>query len=102
MLYAADLAAIVIVVVMTALVVIVVIGLHVWGAIQDGHEEKAMRAFRVDRSPDRVRGRPDAVFRRACPRREARSPLPDRAALGGGLPVRACERLAEIADVGCR
>ena len=24
------------------------------------------------------------------------------AALGGGLPVRACERLAEIADVGCR
>jgi hypothetical protein len=46
MLYADDLAAIVIVVVMTALVVIVVIGLHVWGAIQDGREEKAMRAFR--------------------------------------------------------
>jgi phosphotransferase system glucose/maltose/N-acetylglucosamine-specific IIC component len=46
MLYAADVAAVVIVVVMTALVVIVVIGLHVWGAIQDGREEKAMRAFR--------------------------------------------------------
>ncbi len=40
MLLAADLAAVIIVVVMTALVVIAVIGLHVWGAIQDGREEK--------------------------------------------------------------
>jgi hypothetical protein len=37
--------AIVLVVVMTALVV-VVIGLHIWGAIQDGREERAMRAWR--------------------------------------------------------
>jgi hypothetical protein len=29
-----------------AIVVVVVIGLHVWGAIQDGREEKAMRAWR--------------------------------------------------------
>jgi hypothetical protein len=42
----AALLAIVLVVVMTALVVVVVIGLHVWGAIQDGREEKAMRPFR--------------------------------------------------------
>jgi hypothetical protein len=41
-----DLPAIVIVVVMTALVVIVVIGLHVWGAIQDGREEKEMHDLR--------------------------------------------------------
>ena len=41
MLLAADLAAVIIVVVMTALVVVAVIGLHVWGAIQDGREEKA-------------------------------------------------------------
>jgi phosphotransferase system glucose/maltose/N-acetylglucosamine-specific IIC component len=38
--------AIVLVVVMTAAVVVVVIGLHVWGAIQDGREEKAMHAWR--------------------------------------------------------
>jgi hypothetical protein len=38
---AADTAAVVIVVVMTGLVVVAVIGLHVWGAIQDGREEKA-------------------------------------------------------------
>ena len=44
-----DLVAIVLVVVMTALVVIVVIGLHIWGAIQDGREEKAMRAWRRPR-----------------------------------------------------
>jgi len=44
-----DLVAIVLVVVMTALVVIVVIGLHIWGAIQDGREEKAMRASRRPR-----------------------------------------------------
>lgn len=41
-----DLVAVVLVVAMTALVVIVVIGLHVWGAIQDGREENAMRAWR--------------------------------------------------------
>jgi hypothetical protein len=45
-LLASDLPAIVIVVVMTAVVVIVVIGLHVWGAIQDGREEKAMHSAR--------------------------------------------------------
>ena len=44
-----DLVAIVLVVVMTALVVIVVIGLHIWGAIQDGREEKAIRAWRRPR-----------------------------------------------------
>jgi hypothetical protein len=38
--------AIVLVVVVTALVVVVVLGLHIWGAIQDGREEKAMRAWR--------------------------------------------------------
>jgi hypothetical protein len=43
---ASDLAAIVIVVVMTVLVVVSVLALHVWGAIQDGREEKEMRAFR--------------------------------------------------------
>jgi hypothetical protein len=42
----ADLVAIVFVVVMTVLVVIVVIGLHIWGATQDGREERAMRAWR--------------------------------------------------------
>ena len=41
-----DLAAVVIVVVMTALVVVVVLGLFVWGAIQDGREEKASKARR--------------------------------------------------------
>jgi hypothetical protein len=41
-----DLPAIVIVVIMAALVVIVVIGLHVWGAIQDGREEKEMHDLR--------------------------------------------------------
>jgi hypothetical protein len=42
----ADLVAVVLVVVMTVLVVLVVIGLHIWGAIQDGREEKAMRSRR--------------------------------------------------------
>ena len=51
-----DLAAIIIVVAMTAIVVVVVIGLHVWGAIQDGREEKAMKEFR--------HGRPDSTTRR--------------------------------------
>jgi hypothetical protein len=35
-----DIAAVVIVVVATVLVVISVIGLHVWGAIQDGREQR--------------------------------------------------------------
>ena len=43
---AASVVAIVLVAIVTALVVVVVIGLHVWGAIQDGREEKAMRASR--------------------------------------------------------
>jgi hypothetical protein len=43
---ASDLAAIIIVVISTVFVVIVVLGLHVWGAIQDGREEDAMRAWR--------------------------------------------------------
>jgi hypothetical protein len=34
------------VVIATVFVVAVVLGLHVWGAIQDGREEKAMRAWR--------------------------------------------------------
>jgi hypothetical protein len=38
-----DTAAIVIVVVLTALVVAAVLGLHVWGAIQDGREERRRR-----------------------------------------------------------
>jgi hypothetical protein len=46
MLLGADVVAIVLVIVMTTFVVVVVIGLHVWGAIQDGREEKSMRAWR--------------------------------------------------------
>jgi hypothetical protein len=46
MLIAFDLAAFIIVVVSTAFVVVVVLGLHIWGAIQDGREEEAMRAWR--------------------------------------------------------
>ena len=45
-LVAADLAAIVIVVIATVFVVVVVLGLHIWGAIQDGREEKAMWSWR--------------------------------------------------------
>ncbi len=41
-----DLIAIVVVSVMAALVVVIVIGLHVWGAIQDGREEKEMESMR--------------------------------------------------------
>jgi hypothetical protein len=52
-----DLAAIVIVVAMTAIVVVVVIGLHVWGAIQDGREEKEMKDFRHGRPDSTTRGR---------------------------------------------
>jgi hypothetical protein len=44
-----DLPAIVIVSVMAGLVVVVVIGLHVWGAIQDGREEKEMHDLRHPR-----------------------------------------------------
>jgi hypothetical protein len=36
----ASIAAIVLVAIVTAVVVVVVIGLHVWGAIQDGREER--------------------------------------------------------------
>jgi hypothetical protein len=32
---------------MTVAVVVAVLGLHVWGAIQDGREERAMRRFRA-------------------------------------------------------
>jgi len=39
-LVAGDTVAIVIVVVVTVLVVVGVLGLHVWGAIQDGREER--------------------------------------------------------------
>ncbi len=42
--------AIVLVIAMTVVVVVVVLGLHVWGAIQDGREEKAMRPWRQGRS----------------------------------------------------
>jgi hypothetical protein len=35
-----DVVAVVIVVVFTGLVVVAVIGLHVWGAIQDGREQR--------------------------------------------------------------
>jgi hypothetical protein len=37
---AADVVAVVIVIVLTVLVVVAVLGLHVWGAIQDGREER--------------------------------------------------------------
>ena len=46
MLVASDLAAIIIVVVSTVFVVVVVLGLHIWGAIQDGREEKTMWGWR--------------------------------------------------------
>jgi hypothetical protein len=45
-LIASDLAAIIIVVISTVFVVVAVLGLHVWGAIQDGREEKAMWGWR--------------------------------------------------------
>ena len=45
-LVASDIVAIVLVIVATAFVVVVVIGLHVWGAIQDGRAENAFRASR--------------------------------------------------------
>ena len=46
MLIASDLAAIIIVVAMTVIVVVLVLGLHIWGAIQDGREEREMREWR--------------------------------------------------------
>jgi hypothetical protein len=46
---ASDIAAIAIVVAMTVFVVVVVIGMHVWGAIQDGRQEKAFREQQADR-----------------------------------------------------
>jgi hypothetical protein len=51
MLVATSLAAIVIVVAMTAIVVVAVLGLFVWGAIQDGREEKAPKASRRRKTP---------------------------------------------------
>jgi hypothetical protein len=51
MLLATSLAAIVIVVAVTAVTVVAVLGLFVWGAIQDGREEKALRAQRKRRTP---------------------------------------------------
>jgi len=46
---ASDLPAIVLVVASTVFVVVVVIGMHVWGAIQDGREEKAFREKQAER-----------------------------------------------------
>ena len=46
MLFASDLAVSIIVIVSTVLVVVLVLGLHIWGAIQDGQEEKAMWRWR--------------------------------------------------------
>jgi len=43
LLLGSDIVAIVIVVVVTVLVVVAVLGLHVWGAIQDGREERRRR-----------------------------------------------------------
>jgi hypothetical protein len=43
---ASDLPAIIVVVASTVIVVVLVLGLFVWGAIQDGREEKAFRASR--------------------------------------------------------
>ena len=40
------LATIIIVIISTVFVVVVVLGLHIWGAIQDGREEKAMWSWR--------------------------------------------------------
>ena len=45
-LIASDLAASIIVIVSTVFVVVLVLGLHIWGAIQDGQEEKAMWTWR--------------------------------------------------------
>jgi hypothetical protein len=50
-LVATSLAAIVIVFAVTAIVVISMLGLFVWGAIQDGREEKAVKAQRKRPTP---------------------------------------------------
>jgi hypothetical protein len=49
---ATDIAAIILVALATTIVVVVVIGLHVWGAIQDGREEKQMHRRRHPHEPD--------------------------------------------------
>jgi hypothetical protein len=46
MVIASSLAAVIIVVASTVFVVVVVLGLHIWGAVQDGREETAMKAWR--------------------------------------------------------
>jgi hypothetical protein len=48
---ATSLAAIVIIVAVTAITVISVLGLFIWGAIQDGREEKSMKASRRPKTP---------------------------------------------------
>jgi hypothetical protein len=48
---ATSLAAIVIVVAVTTIVVVTVLGLFVWGAIQDGRDEQARKARRKRRTP---------------------------------------------------
>ena len=52
MLVATSLAAIVIVVTVTVIVVVSVLGLFVWGAIQDGREERSLKASRRRKGPD--------------------------------------------------
>jgi phosphotransferase system glucose/maltose/N-acetylglucosamine-specific IIC component len=51
MLVATSLAAIVIVVTVTVIVVVSVLGLFVWGAIQDGREERSLKASRTRKRP---------------------------------------------------
>ncbi len=51
MLVATSVAAVVIVFAMTAIVVVAVLGLFVWGAIQDGREERALKEQRKRRTP---------------------------------------------------
>ena len=51
MLVATSLAAIVIIVAVAAITVISVLGLFVWGTIQDGREEKALKEQRKRRKP---------------------------------------------------
>ena len=48
-----SLAAIVLVVALTAVVVVTVLGLFIWGAIQDGREENAFKASRRRKTPPR-------------------------------------------------
>ncbi len=51
MLVATSLAAIVIVIAMTTIVVVAVLGLFIWGAIQDGREEETLKATRKRQTP---------------------------------------------------